>query len=64
MQISLATQGRLGLGVITRASWKEAKAKEWRGMVQKEIWAVEEEGRQARAMAMKQQGSWTRWDSV
>lgn len=27
------TQGRLGLGVITRASWKEAKAKDRRGMV-------------------------------
>ncbi|KAJ7998422.1 hypothetical protein DPEC_G00204770 [Dallia pectoralis] len=37
------TQGRLGLGVITRASWKEARAKERKGMVQKEIRAVEEE---------------------
>ena len=33
-------------------------------MVQKEIRAVEEEGRQAKAVAMKQQGSWTQWDSV
>lgn len=31
------TQGRLGLGVITRASWKKAKAKDCRGMVQDEI---------------------------
>lgn len=62
--VGTVTQGRLGLGVITRASWKEAKAKERRGMVQKEIRAVEEEGRQARAVAMKQQGSWTRWDGV
>lgn len=58
------TQGRLGLGVITHASWKEARAKDRRGMVQKEIRAVEEEGRQAKAVAMKQQGSWTQWDSV
>ncbi|KAJ7995782.1 hypothetical protein DPEC_G00248160 [Dallia pectoralis] len=58
------TQGRLGLGVITRASWKEARAKERKGMVQKEIKAVEEESRQARAVAMKQQGSWTRWEGV
>ncbi len=58
------TQGRLGLGVITRASWKEARAKDRKGMVQKEIRAVEEESRQARAVAMKQQGSWTRWESV
>lgn len=56
------TQGRLGLGVITRASWTEAKAKD--RMVQKEIRAVEEEGRQAKAVAMKQQGSWTQWDSI
>ncbi|KAJ8017190.1 hypothetical protein DPEC_G00015180 [Dallia pectoralis] len=58
------TQGRLGLGVITRASWKEARAKERKGMVQKEIRAVEEESRHARAVAMKQQGSWTRWEGV
>ncbi|KAJ7993818.1 hypothetical protein DPEC_G00258660 [Dallia pectoralis] len=37
------TQGRLGLGVITQASWKAARAKERKGMVQKEIRAVEEE---------------------
>lgn len=51
------TQGRLGLGVITRASWKKAKAKDCKGMVQEEIWAVQEGSRQARAVAMKQQGS-------
>ena len=62
--VGTVTQGRLGLGVITRASWKEAKAKERRGMVQKEIRAVEEEGRQARAVEMRQQGRWTRWDGV
>lgn len=62
--MGMVTQGRLGLGVITRASWKEARAKDRKGMVQKEIRAVEEESRQARAVAMKQQGSWTRWESV
>lgn len=50
--VGTVTQGRLGLGAITRASWKEAKTRDWRGMVQKEIWA------------MKQQGSWIQWDSV
>lgn len=62
--MGMVTQGRLGLGVITRASWNEAKAKDRKEMVQKEIQAVEEESRQARAVAMKQQGSWTRWGSV
>lgn len=53
------TEGSLGLGVINRASWKKAKANDRRGMVQDEIRAVEEESRQARALAMRQQGSWS-----
>ncbi|KAG1953648.1 hypothetical protein F2P79_009189 [Pimephales promelas] len=47
-----------------KASWNELKAKDRKEMVQKEIRAVEEESRQARVVAMKQQGSWTRWGSV
>lgn len=43
---------------------ERGKGNERKGMVQKEIWAVEEEGRQARAVAMSQQGNWTWWDSV
>lgn len=62
--IGTIAQRRLGLGCTTRASWRKAEPKERQGMVQKEIRRVEEESRQARAVAMGKQGSWTRWESV
>lgn len=31
-------------------------------MLQEQIWVAEEAVRQARAVTMRQQGSWTRWD--
>lgn len=51
-------QGRLGLS-CTRVIWKVAKRKKWRLMVQNEIRVAHEEVRQARAVAMRRQGSWT-----
>lgn len=62
--VGTVNQGRLGLGVITRARWKEANAKGRRRLVQKELRMVEEEDRQARAAAMSKQGRWTCWASI
>lgn len=55
----MVNQGRLGLGVITRARWRDANAKGRRSLVQEELRRVEEEDRQARAAAMTNQGRWT-----
>lgn len=62
--VGMVNQGRLALSCITRLSWNNANPRERCGTVQREVWMVEEEDRHARALAMKQQGSWTRWDSV
>lgn len=40
----------------TGASWKKENAKDWRGMVQKDIREMEKEERQAMAVAIKQHG--------
>ena len=47
----------MGLGCITRVSWKKADAAERRKMVQEEVRQGEEESRYAKAAAMKKQGS-------
>lgn len=58
--VGAVNQGRLGLGVITRARWKDASAKGRHKLVQEELRMVEEDYRQATAVSMKRQGSWTR----
>lgn len=50
------TIGTIDQGCTTRASWTKAEPKERWGMVQKEIHRMEEESRQARAVAMGKQG--------
>ncbi|KAL0172855.1 hypothetical protein M9458_033166, partial [Cirrhinus mrigala] len=54
----------LGLGCFTRMSWSKADPKERCSMVQREVRKAEEEARHVKAVAMKKQGSWTRWDGV
>ena len=54
----------LGLGCMTRSSWKVASSEEKSRLVQQEICQQEEEVRQARAVSMKSQGSWMRWEGV
>lgn len=56
--VGAVNQGRLGLGVITRARWKDASAKGHRSLVQEELRLAEEEDRQAKAVFMNLQGSW------
>jgi hypothetical protein len=62
--VGTVTAGRMGLGCITRASWKKADAAARRKLVQEEVRQGEEEDRQARAAAMKKQGSWLNWDKT
>ena len=62
--VGVINQGRLGLGSINRARWKDASTTGRKSLVQEELCTVEEEGRQARAASMEQQGSWTRWSGV
>lgn len=57
-------QGRLGLGCFTRTSWNKADPKECRSMIQREVRKAEEETQHVKAVAMKKQGSWTRWEGV
>ena len=62
--VGTITMGRLGLGCVTRASWKAAALSERRKMVQQEVRSAEEEARQATAVSMKKQGSWLKWEGV
>ena len=62
--VGTTTMGRLGLGCVTRASWKAAALSERRKMVQQEVRSAEEEARQATAVSMKKQGSWLKWEGV
>jgi len=62
--VGTVAHGRLGLGCVTRSSWAAATETEKREMVQKEVRQQEEETRQSRAVAMRKQGSWLRWESA
>ncbi|XP_056314571.1 uncharacterized protein LOC130229674 [Danio aesculapii] len=62
--VGTVAQGRLGLGCFTSASWNKADPKERRWLIQREVRKAEEETRQVKAVGMKKQGSWTRWEGV
>lgn len=62
--VGTVAQGRLGLGCSTRVSWNNADPKKRRTMVQMEVRKAEEEVRHVKAVAMKKQGSWTKWEGV
>ena len=62
--VGTVTEGRLGLGCITRASWKAANSQERRALVQEEVREMEEEQRQVRVAAMRQQGQWMKWEGA
>ena len=57
--VGTVTRGRLGVGCISRSSWKSASALVRRRLVRQ----VVEEERQAKVVTLKQQGSWMKWDS-
>ena len=62
--VGTTTSGRLGLGCVTRASWRAASITEKRKMVQSEVRSIEEQTRQVAATSMKKQGSWLKWEGV
>ncbi len=62
--VGTLAHGRLGLGCITRSSWKEANTAERRKLVQAEVRQREEEDRQTKAVTMRKQGSWLHWEGV
>ena len=62
--VGTVTQGRLGLGCITRAQWRGASSRQRREMVQQEVRQHEEETRQTKAVSLKAQGKWMRWENI
>ena len=55
--VGTVTHGRLGLGCITRARWKNASDDLRRELVQSEVRQQEEENRKTKAVSLKAQGS-------
>jgi hypothetical protein len=62
--VGTVAQGRLGLGCVTRSSWRAASTTERRDLVLKDIREQEEESRRTRAVAMQKQGRWLHWEGV
>ena len=62
--VGTVAHGRLGLGCVTRSSWKSANTAERRKLVQEEVRKMEEESRQAHAVTMRKQGSWLHWEAA
>ena len=54
-------QTRPWLGCSEFREWKKAKGKERRDM-QEDVRRTEEAARQSRALEMRQQGAWTKWE--
>lgn len=62
--VGTVARGRAGLGSIAFPQFDKARGKERRELVQNEVRAVVEEERSSRAVGMKQQGAWTKWEQV
>ena len=62
--VGTVTNGRLGLGCITRARWKNASEDSSRELVQLEVRQQEEENRKTKAVKLKAQGSWLQWENT
>lgn len=56
--------GRLGIGCITRASWRTSDTAERRTLTLEEVRKMEEEQRLAKAITLSQQGQWMKWEGV
>ena len=59
----MVTRGRAGLGSFPTPQMN-TKGKEGRRLVQEEVRAAVEETRTCKAVGMKQQGAWTRWENA
>ncbi|RXN04375.1 reverse transcriptase [Labeo rohita] len=58
------TQGRAGLGSLTANRYDLASGRERQRLVQEEVRASVEEERSSRAVAMRQQGAWMKWEQA
>ncbi|XP_061925310.1 uncharacterized protein LOC133664585 [Entelurus aequoreus] len=61
--VGAVTRGRAGLGFFPTPQLN-TRGKEGRRLVQDEVRAAVEETRTCKAVGMKQQGAWTRWDNA
>ena len=62
--VGVVTSGRLGFGNIQQPLWESADDRQRRDLVQQEVRRGEEEERQVKAVGMKQQGQYTRWEQA
>lgn len=57
-------KGRAGLGSILSTRYESASGRERQRLVQKEVQALVEEERTSRAVTMRQQGTWMKWEQA
>lgn len=62
--VGAVAKGKFGLGSLEVPHFNKAQGRERRQLIQDYIRAVVEEERMSRAVAMRQQGAWTRWEQV
>jgi hypothetical protein len=62
--VGSVTVGRLGLGCLTRSSWRSSDTRERRTMTLEEVRKMEEEQRLVKATTLSQQGQWMKWERV
>ncbi|XP_073731592.1 uncharacterized protein [Misgurnus anguillicaudatus] len=62
--VGAVESGRAGLGSNQTPRFNKAQGKEKRQLIQDEVRAGEEESRGSRAVGMRQQGAWTRWEQA
>ncbi len=57
-------QGRAGLGSLRATRYESVSRKERQRLVQEEVRASVEEEQTSRAVAMRQQGAWMKWEQA
>ena len=63
--IGAVSQNRAGLGSLDEFKrFEKADSKQKKYMIEQEIRAMEDEARSARAVSMRSQGAWTKWESA
>ncbi|XP_057679565.1 uncharacterized protein LOC130908002 [Corythoichthys intestinalis] len=62
--VGTVATGRAGLGYIPKTQVSQARGKERQHLLQEEVRAGLEEERVGRALGLRQQGAWTRWEGT
>ncbi|KAI2645803.1 Regulatory protein RecX [Labeo rohita] len=62
--VGTVATGRVGLGYFPKTLISQARGKERHHLLQEEVRAGVEEERVSRAVGLRQQGAWTRWEST